>query len=152
MQCSKQDVLHPVVLSCKCYDQKVFVVIRGMERSGDAQSGDTSSAGLRNIFSDEGLSAFCMPMEAHVLRQGDALVTPTSHQAEQRLKRESNEDYSFHLESEELTGLAYMTSSMLSHAEPAMYLSQCLKFPNSALPLPLRLQKHADCVTLQTRR
>ena len=78
-----------------------------MERSGDALSGDASSAGLRNIFSDEGLSAFCMPMEGHMLlRQGDALVTPTSHLAEQHLKGEANENYSFHLESDQLTGVA----------------------------------------------
>lgn len=81
-------------------------------------SGDASSAGLRNIFDDtfignmgssEGISAFCMPMEGGIFPSNEMLLPtslPFQHQNQRQLKRESNEEYAFNIDSEDYTGTA----------------------------------------------
>ena len=48
------------------------------------------------------MSAFCMPMHG-TFTPGESLLTPTGRLAEE-LKRESNEEYTFKLDSDDLTG------------------------------------------------
>jgi hypothetical protein len=93
-----------------------------MDRSGGDGSGDASSAGLRDVLDDnafmgsnEGMSAFYMPMHGNFARPGESLLTPTGQAAEEeRMKRESNEEYTFKLDSDDLTGTDPRLATILS--------------------------------------